>query len=274
MAHVYLDSRLVRPGDILLTTRRKPKSMLIRWATRSAYSHAALCLGPLLLFEALDDGLYSTPLAFGRFVDDQGHEHRKPRLPFTSAAVLFRHPELEKRSALEPGRDIADELAAMAGTYLGLPYPQAVALLAALPPENPLQLVGLRYNGRFVNKEAPTNQVGLFCSELIVAIFKGLDVPLFADSRAASSVSPGALATVLKEVQGGVVRGRPLPLTEEDKVMNRGAEVAIVARKQQRVYGDMRATVARSGRAIDRAERVAAVFTKRLKDAVGPKKDA
>lgn len=271
MAHLYLDSRLVRPGDILLTTRRKPKSMLIRWATRSAYSHAALCLGPVLLFEALDDGLYSTPLAFGRFVDDQGHEHRKPQLPFASGAVLFRHPELEKRSAQKPGRDIPGELAAMAGSYLGLPYPQAIALLAALPPENPLQLVGLRYNGRFVDKEAPTNQVGLFCSELIEAIYKGLDVPLFTDRRAASSVSPGALATALKEVQGGVVHGRPLPLTDEDEAMNRGAEVAMADRKQQKVYGEMRATVARSGKTIDRIEKVAAAFTKRLKDAVRQK---
>jgi hypothetical protein len=162
----------------------------------------------------------------------------------------------------------------MAGTYLGLPYPQAVALLAALPPENPLRLVGLRYNGRFMDKEAPTNQVGLFCSELIAAIYKGLDVPLFADRRTASSVSPGALATAVKEVQGGVVRGRPLPLTEEDEAMNRGAEVAMVGRKQQRVYGELRATVARRGKTIDRMEKVAAAFTKRLKDAVGHKKDA
>jgi len=271
VTHLYLDSKIVRPGDVLLTTTRKPKSTVIRWATRSAYSHAALCLGPLLLFEALDDGLYSTPLRFGRFVDDQDHERREPQLPLASAAVLFRHPALEKRSTHDRGRDLADELADLAGIHLGLPYPRAIALLAALPPENPLQSVGLRYSGRFVDKEAPTNQVGLFCSELIAAVYKGLDVPLFADSRGAASVSPGTLATVLEVVQGGVIHGRPLPLTHEDRAMNSGAAVGMPDRKQQKVYGEMRATSVRMGKTTDRFEEVTAAFIKRLKDTLGHK---
>jgi len=63
----YDDNRgEIKNGDVLLYRGRSLESRLIRWATRSRYSHAGLAVwwnGRLMVMEAVGRGVVVTPLS-------------------------------------------------------------------------------------------------------------------------------------------------------------------------------------------------------------------
>jgi hypothetical protein len=101
----------VRDGDILLCSAIDPFSRLIRWATKSPWSHVALAyrwrsVGRIMVFEAVQQlGVRCVPLE--RFVS----ESSTGRKPYPGKIILARHADYAEKGGKAGGaalRRLAD----------------------------------------------------------------------------------------------------------------------------------------------------------------------
>lgn len=226
----YLDHRMVRPGDILVTMGRALRSKLIAVTTRDRFSHAALCVAPTLLYEADGEGVYPTPLPFTCFEDSGGQHRVGLHLHDIARAALLRHDSIAARLQREY-YDVLDDFAEKAALLFGMPYSKLGRLLSALPNGTPLQRLGERYEQHLTRAGLSPKDRGLFCSELVSAIYSDLHTPLFQSLPA--TVSPGALfsKSTLREIKDAVLQGIPRKCSPEKAALADGATSALGSRR-------------------------------------------
>jgi len=111
----------IRDGDILLCSCDEPFSKLIRWATKSPWSHIALAyrwpgIGQIMVFEAVQKiGVRTVPLT--TFIS-QGSGGQKP---FPGKILLARHADYSEKGG-EHGSAAMKRLADFAISRLGDPF--------------------------------------------------------------------------------------------------------------------------------------------------------
>jgi hypothetical protein len=234
MKQLYLNHRLVMPGDVLVSLGRGIMPKGVSKATKGDYWHAAICLAPTLLYEADRKGVYSTPLEFACFKDQAGDPRFGLHLPHLKKAKLLRHPLIEARLAKEY-YDVQDDFAYIAAEYFTRPYSELGRLLCALPPSNPFQPVGQKYEKRLLKNSLGKKDRRIFCTELVAAIYEELAVPLFKDNRPAVTVNAVALAddSELKEVVGAVLPGKFRRCSDEEAAKVESSRNVADPRKSQ-----------------------------------------
>jgi hypothetical protein len=111
-------SRRVRDGDILLCSAIDPFSRLIRWATKSPWSHVALAyrwrsVGRIMVFEAVQQ-LGVRCISLDRFISESSTGQK----PYPGAILLARHEGYADRGG-KPGGAAMRRLAAEAVDCFG-----------------------------------------------------------------------------------------------------------------------------------------------------------
>ena len=131
-----LDPDKLRPGDVIFSTERAKESFVIRWFTRSPYSHAAIYLGDGLYAEAVDVGVRARSVT----------TVVKERLKFI-------------RLKGGPSAEVASKAAAeRVNRYLFLEYGLGSALLSLL------------------SAVPSVNSRALFCSQLVAKVYEDIGV--------------------------------------------------------------------------------------------------
>ena len=234
MKHIYLNHRLVMPGDVLVSLSRGVMPKIVSKATRGDYWHAALCLAPTLLYEADRKGVYSTPLEFTCFVDQAGKSRFGLLLPHITKAKLLRHDSISARLQKEY-YEVQDDFAYIAAEYFTRPYSELGRLLCALPPQNPLQRIGEKYETKLLKNSLGKKGRRIFCTELIAAIYEKLGIPLFKVNKPPVTVNAAALAdeSELKEVPDAVLAGKPRPCSGEEGAKVENSREAAEPRESQ-----------------------------------------
>lgn len=192
---VYLDVENVKPGDLLFSygggsKRARKAELAITSFTRGPFSHVAIFITPMLLLEALRDGIGITPLPLGQVAMPSKGRHALKwincvKLPPGARYALLRHESFDVDSVSERA-EIADELLEASYSLHGKRYPRLPKLLGTVMPGvflKPFKSVLMR------RKELE----GLFCSELCAFLARALEVRLFDGDRLPVSVSPNRL---------------------------------------------------------------------------------
>jgi hypothetical protein len=234
MKYIYLNHRVIMPGDILVSRQRSILSRVVRWQTKGKFSHAALFVAPTLLFESKRDGIFQTPLNFACFKDDRGSIHFGLHLPHVSGAKVLRHDSIERRLQTDYYR-LQDLFLRISSKHFGKRYSELIRLLCALPKGNSLRRVGDLYTKRLAKNSLRETDGRLFCSELIAAEYEKLRVRLFTIKTRPVSVSPVALATSseLREVTNAVLRGSPRECPDNQRIIKEDWQTHQVSRKAQ-----------------------------------------
>ena len=208
---IYIDCEKLRPADILLTSNRSALSIGIRRFTLGPFSHAALVMEETFLLEATGEGTGHTPLVCARLeYPTASHAARRLHLlsASTTCAVVLRRPELNgvtmARLTELSNPFLWQQYPALASTVTVFDSPQMMSAGAAL----------LRLHARLL--KAPPSNPGLFCSQLVAAIFEALNSPLI-KGVAAERFSPNRILRAgLQEVPDAVTV--PDPSAEIDEV--------------------------------------------------------
>ena len=197
---IYLDCVVVMPGDILLTAQNSAVSKAIAAGTGGPFSHAALILGQTVLLEADGHGTGHTTMFYERV--EQLENPRRGRflyrLPATTQhAKVLRYPGLADNDP-----DLFRKLSDISRPFLWKEYPE-LCKLAEVFHKAPAKQTAIRPILRVLDKyvKKKVANPGMFCSELVAAIFEILGCSLSPDT-AASEMSPNAIAKcdVLGEV--------------------------------------------------------------------------
>jgi len=176
----------IRPGDILLSTDRTAKaSNLIRKATRSPYSHAAICCNPPEFLEAIGTGVSRLNVT-RLFVQDKSY-----------VAIMRLKADFQRNA------ETALNAARAAGFYLGNDYWKSGALssLFSMTPARKRNAV--------------------FCSHLVATAYEEAGVELVQDTSsekitpaliAASPILENVTDSVLEPIAYGsaILWGKPL----------------------------------------------------------------
>jgi hypothetical protein len=196
-----LRSELIQRGDVLLTLGPDRMSKWIARLSRGQFSHAALCIGPSIIFES-DGGIIGRKLIvrLGSVKSDAGWLNlcRVPGAEVTLCAV-FRHPEMQNISEEQFNNALEQELQDSLGRY----YSKEQRLLLMAPwALRPVLLPLLKLRDRRTKGRVH----GKFCSELVAEFFLRLGLGLFRNRRPPHLISPNDLAhSLLGEVEGAVV---------------------------------------------------------------------
>lgn len=235
MEYIYLNHRVIKPGDILVSREGTFLSKVVRWGTKGEFSHAGLFVAPILLFESKRDGIFQTPLNFACFKDEVGKSHFGLQLPHVTGAKVLRHDSIERRLQTDYYR-VEDLFLRISSKHFGKRYSELVRLLSALPKGNPLRRVGDSFTKRLAQNSLRKADGRLFCSELIVAEYESLRVRLFTAKTSPVSVSPVALAAspALKEVKNAVLRGTPQECPDNQRIIKEDWRTHQVPRKDSR----------------------------------------
>lgn len=202
----YLRVDLLFPGDVILSTSAAKVSRGIRVATRGRYSHAALVINQRIWLEALEDAVAVTPISIDRVIIDRESPIGEGWLRDVSASPaldVYRHPaHAHFRSPSDPEAWVlSNRLNFLSLSETLTEYPDVRSVLRAVVGRI-VDLPGVRHlldaiNTAHRGEGAGTLVPGKFCSQLVAAIYGGIEVPLFKRSRSPGRVSPNALARSL-----------------------------------------------------------------------------
>lgn len=201
---LLLRQDMIKPGDVLLTHGGQKISKIIAHADGGRFSHAALFVSPLDLFESNDMVAHASIECVGQTVIG-GKKVYLAKLPHKPVdAELFRHPDAKSISWDEFKRVYAKVLKEQWG-YDYPPYERLIPLAKRYPAFVKWLAkwwVRIRY------KNNPQTSIpGDFCSQLVARFYARLNLQLFSDSREPDCVSPNGLATSsLVIVPGAIVR--------------------------------------------------------------------
>lgn len=207
---VYLDCQQLQPADVILTAQRSLVSSAIRAATRGPYSHAALVIDKDLIFEATQEGVGYTRLSCARLeYPTASHDVRQLHaLPeaVTRAVVLRRGGLVGVTKS---------RLTQLVTPFLWKQYPALAETTTVF--DTPTMRRGfaalLRLHDR--TRKTPLRNPGLFCSQLVAAIFQALDSPLI-PGIAAERFSPSRiLKAALTDVEHAVTQPDPTATIDE-----------------------------------------------------------
>ncbi len=209
---IYIDCERLQPGDVLLTAQRSPVSWVVRLATRGLFSHAALVIDRALLFEVTRDGAGYTPLSCARleYSTDVHTVRQLHQLPssVTRARVLRR----DSFRAVTPER-----LKALVAPFLWTQYPDLPETTAVFDTPAARQAAAALLRLREHLGTAPPTNPGVFCSQLVAAVYEALESPLISGMRA-ERFSPNRIArTDLADVPGAVTQPDPAAQLDEDR---------------------------------------------------------
>jgi hypothetical protein len=212
---LYLDPRLVAPGDVLLHASLGISSFATQTMTRSKYSHARLAITGNYVFEALADGVFPTPLPY-EAVDHNGAHALAVPLPKIRRAMLLRHRALRTRVETKRIAVLEEVLEAMS-PFIGRPYSELVRLLGAASwPLGVRKFVASQIEK---GRRLPESERGVFCSELVVKVFESMELEGFKRCGAPGTISPGDLKRnkQLEEVKGAVFKAESAAPSPADK---------------------------------------------------------
>lgn len=176
---------LIQSGDLLLFRSRGWIASLIRWATRSRYSHVGLAVW-----------------TFGRLMVAESRELRGCRLVPLSAAIGAAHVDLYQVG--DATADARSKVVGAALERLGQAYGWGSIVRMALG-----RLILLRWRRRYSEDDQLPPGTHLVCSAYVAACWRlaGVDlVPNLADS----STEPGDLARSSRLVMIGELLPEPL----------------------------------------------------------------
>jgi hypothetical protein len=191
---LLLRSEYLFPGDIILSTTRRPVSHLIRIGSFGPYSHAALVINGTAVFEAKSDGLGYTSI-FPKRCERDSYDATKCLIlsEVTDSHMyrvgVFRHREAYK---LRP-EHIKTTIDKLTQQEFGLQYPPlhkpGAAADIPLPP--------FVYDG--IEKalswsKVPISNPGSFCSEFVAKVYKELNLTIHHPPVPPNMVSPNSLA--------------------------------------------------------------------------------
>ena len=191
--NIYLDCAILRPGDILLTADKSAVSTAIRAATGGPFSHAALIMERTVRLEADGSGTGYTPMFYERV--EQLTNPRRGRFLHLLPAATLRAKVVRRPGLADSDPKLFYTLSDLAHPFLWKEYPELCNLAEVFHQEAVKRaaiLPFLRVLDKYV-KTKPTNP-GLFCSELVAAIFERLGYPLFAGVRP-DEIGPNAIAS-------------------------------------------------------------------------------
>jgi hypothetical protein len=159
--------KLVRDGDLLLCSVHEPMSRLIRWATRSPWSHVALAfqmpdIDRVIVLECVERlGVRAVPLS--GFITRTAHGVT----PYPGKILLARHDGLSAKSRQKPLKHMAE----FAFDRLGDRFSQGEMLKIAL------RIVLGRLHMKTPRRLGPDDE--FICSEYVARCFEevGLKVP-------------------------------------------------------------------------------------------------
>ena len=172
---VLVRADLLKLGDVVLSRGRFDESNIIAWATRGRFSHAALIVNPMEVFEADDSGAgVGAPvsvLALVSGVSERwiGFECQERQL------TVLRHPEL----AQKPAADLRENLCDFWKRYRDLYYASADRLANPLRLPWPFGAITAIVLRRKLRESRPFGS-GVFCSELVASFYRDNGLPLFA----------------------------------------------------------------------------------------------
>jgi len=176
-------TRRIRDGDILLCSCTEPFSKLIRWATKSPWSHIALAyrwpgIGQIMVFEAVEKiGVRTVPLS--TFLS-QGSGGQKP---FPGKILLARHADYADRGG-EHGSAAMKRLADFAIGRLGDPFAPGEILKIATR-------VAFGRMGRDMPKSlGPKDE--FICSEYVAKCYEAIGIKIEWDGR--GFIAPSTIA--------------------------------------------------------------------------------
>jgi len=157
---------IVRDGDVLLCSVHEPQSRLIRWATRSPWSHAALAfrlteIDRVIVLECVEHlGVRAVPLS--RFITRTSHGVT----PYPGRILLARHQGLAARSRQRPLKRMAEFAFDRLGDRFSQTEMMKIALRIAL--------------GRFRVKTPPSlgPDDAFICSEYVARCFEAVGVKI------------------------------------------------------------------------------------------------
>jgi hypothetical protein len=159
----------IRNGDLLLCSGEQAFSKLIRWATKSPWSHIAMAMrldeiGRVMVLESVEKiGVRVTPFQTFLFGDDG-------RRPYPGKIVLARHAKI---SAATP--EAIRKIARFAVDQLGDPFDPAevmrIAMRIALGSFNRKMPEAMKARGEYI------------CSEYVAKCFEQIDVRAPWDGR-------------------------------------------------------------------------------------------
>ena len=131
----------LRPADIIVSTTSASISAVIRIATESVVSHAALYIGDGMVIEAIGEGVtkrgLTDAIADGELV------------------VVYRHPDVTPESA--------KNVIAFASGQVGKKYSASGAVLSS---------------DKFLCRVIGPQEAGFYCSQLVAEAFKKAKIPL------------------------------------------------------------------------------------------------
>jgi hypothetical protein len=196
---LLLRQDMIMPGDVLLTHGGAKISKVIAQLDGGRFSHAAVFVSPVDLFESYDMVAHASIESVGHTIigGKKVYLARLPRNPVQ--AELWRHPDAGSITW-----DIFKEVyAKVLEEQWGYDYPPYARLvpLARLP-------AFVKWLAKKWYKNRPKSPIpGDFCSELVARFYERLNLPLFDGSRATDGVSPNDLAkSKLQMVKGAILR--------------------------------------------------------------------
>lgn len=177
-------TRRIRDGDILLCSCTEPFSKLIRWATKSPWSHIALAyrwpgIGQIMVFEAVQRiGVRTVPLK--TFISQGSGGQR----PFPGKILLARHADYAEKGG-DHGSASMKRLAHFAVERLGYPFaPGEILKIAARVAAGRL--------GRDMPKMlGPKNE--FICSEYVAKCYDAVGINIPWDGR--GFIAPSTFAS-------------------------------------------------------------------------------
>lgn len=192
---LYLNTSLLRPGDVLLTRGRVKESHWIARLTWGPFSHAALVVNGSVLFESDDLGVGYTALHVDRVERSAAGKHLLSVLTDVDRAVLLRHPRMAHSMAADVEEDLVEALY----PAFGREYPPWANLASALPGGPLIRGVGrllLRAKAAFDGDDKVWNP-GQFCSQLVadalMRVLKEKKLSLFVPPRSPANINPNTL---------------------------------------------------------------------------------
>ena len=164
----------IRDGDILLCSCDEPFSKLIRWATKSPWSHVALAyrwqgVGRIMVFEAVQKiGVRTVPLS--SFIS-RGASGKKP---FPGKILLARHADYADKGGGD-GSAAMQRLADFAVDRFGAPFaPGEIAKIA-------LRVAFGRLNRKTPKALGPDKE--FICSEYAAKCYEAVGIKIEWDGR-------------------------------------------------------------------------------------------